>query len=400
MTLNELLRQATLCPYARPRYAYMAPLYRQAKTIAWDYLRHYASPIPGTSFNEAELSASLPNGAKIELLGAQDYDYLRGRYLDGIVLDEYAYMPPQAWTQAIKPALVDRQGFAIFIGTPRGRNHFLEQEGGPFLTGFWPASRTGIVPDDELQLARTEMTPEEYAQEFECSFEAAITGAYYAQELAEARSAGRIRAVPWDPHADGVETWWDLGYTDATAIVYTQQVGREIHVIDFTEDSGRELAFYVRALRERPYIYKRHHLPHDAQAKHQAADGDTIEQQLRRLGLQPLQVHPANKVLDGINQARTLFRRCWFDETKCARLIDALGGYHAKHDDKHQIDKREPEHDQYSHAADAFRYMAAGLRDVQPGERWRQPYHARTAFNPLTHGTARRPPLLRTGPFA
>ena len=126
MTINETLRQAAQCVLERPRFAYMAPLYRQAKTIAWDYLRHYASPIPGVEFNEQELACTLPNGARIELLGAQDYHYLRGRYLDGIVLDEYAYMIPEAWTQVIRPALVDRKGWAVFIGTPLGRNHFFE----------------------------------------------------------------------------------------------------------------------------------------------------------------------------------------------------------------------------------------------------------------------------------
>jgi hypothetical protein len=395
MCLNELLRQAVRCPHPRPRYAYLAPLYRQAKTIAWDYLRHYASPIPGTVFNEAELSCTLPNQARLELLGAQDYHYLRGRYLDGIVLDEYAFMSPEAWSQVIRPALVDREGFAIFIGTPLGRNHFhalyeKARERPEFLTALWPASRTGIVPEAELEAARQDMTPEEYAQEFECSFEAAIRGAYYARELAACRAAGRIRAVAWEPGIE-VETWWDLGHTDATAIVYTQQVGREVHVLDYTEDRGKDLAFYVKAVRERPYVYKRHHLPHDATAKHLAAGGHSIDQQLTALGLRPTTVHPANEVLDGINQARLVFPRCWFDAVKCARLLDALATYHAKWDPVRQVEKPEPEHDWSSHACDAFRYLAAGLRaPFAQGDPRLKPYHARTAFNPITHGQRTR----------
>jgi phage terminase large subunit len=390
MAINELLRQAAGCVAPRPRYAYMAPLYRQAKTIAWDYLRYYAAPIPGTEFNEAELAATLPNGARIELLGAQDYHYLRGRYLDGICLDEYAYMAPEAWSQVIRPALVDRQGFALFIGTPLGRNHFhalyeKARARPEFLTACWPASVTGVVPEAELAAARLDMTPEEYAQEFECSFDAAIRGAYYARELATARAEQRIRAVPWEPTVE-VETWWDLGHTDATAIVYTQQVGREVHVLDYTEDRGKDLAFYVKAVRERPYIYRRHHLPHDATAKHLAAGGQSIDQQVRALGLRPTQVHPAGEVLDGIHQARTLFGRCWFDELKCARLVDALAFYHAKLDPLRQTEKPEPEHDWSSHAADAFRYMATGLRDAVQRERTARPYPARTEFNPLRYG--------------
>lgn len=367
MTINEELRQAATCTLPRPRYAYMAPLYRQAKSIAWDYLRHYAAPIPGVKFNEAELSATLPNEAKIELLGAQDYNYLRGRYLDGIVLDEYAYMPPEAWTSVIRPALVDRQGWAIFIGTPLGRNHFYQlyekaRANEAFYTAFWPASRTGILPLEELDAARADMPPDEYAQEFECSFEAAIRGAYYAEQLAAARNAGRLRTVSWEPTLE-VETWWDLGFTDATAIIFTQTVGREVHIIDYLEARGEPLPYYARELLNRPYLYGTHHLPHDAN-KTELGSGKTLIDQLRELRLKPLSVGQPLEVQEGIQAARVFFSRCWFDETKCARLVDCLASYRAEWDEKRQDFKDKPYHDQYSHGADAFRYLATGHRGV------------------------------------
>jgi len=398
MTINEQLRQAALCELPRPRYAYMAPLYRQAKTIAWDYVKHYAAPIPGVNFNEAELTCTLPNDAKIELLGAQDYDYLRGRYLDGIVLDEYAYMPPEAWTAVIRPALVDRQGWAIFIGTPLGRNHFYTlyeraKANVAFYTALWPASRTGIVPEEELAAARADMPPDEYAQEFECSFEAAIKGAYYADQLSTARLAGRIRTVAVETNLP-VETWWDIGFADATAIIFTQTVGREVHVIDYIEERHRPLAFYAKALQERPYLYGRHHLPHDAE-KTELGTGKSIFEQLRAMGLKPLTIGKALPVLDGIQTARMFFSRCWFDERRCYRLIDCLANYRSEWDEKKQDFKDKPYHDEWSHGADAFRYLAV---DHRPGTGLPTAPTVHSSFDVIDHNRQpHRRPRIKTG---
>jgi hypothetical protein len=394
MTVNELIRSAAQCPLDRPRYAYMAPLYRQAKAIAWDYLRHYAAPIPGVEFNSAELSATLPNGARIELLGAQDYDYLRGRYLDGIVLDEYAYMPPDAWSAVIRPALVDRQGFAIFIGTPLGRNHFhalyeRARQRDDLLTALWPASRTGIVPDDELAAARADMSPDLYAQEFECSFEAAIRGAYYATELNAARTSTRIRTIPWEPEVP-VETWWDIGFSDATAIIFTQTVGREVRLIDYLEAAGQALPAYVKALRDRPYLYRRHHLPHDAEQT-ELGSGRSIADQLRALGVRGITVGRSQDVLEGIQQARTFFARCWFDEAKCARLLDCLANYRSQWDEKRQDYKPQPYHDQWSHGADAFRYLAMD-HHLRPADAPRPTVYAHFDAIEYAHSEASRRP--------
>jgi hypothetical protein len=368
MCINELMRQAALCPQERPRYAYMAPLYRQAKTIAWDYLRHYAGVIPGMDFNEAELAATMPNGARIELLGAQDYHYLRGRYLDGIVLDEYAYMVPEAWTQVIRPALVDRKGWAVFIGTPLGRNHFFElyekaRARPEFLTAMWPASRTGIVPADELEAARRDMAPEEYQQEFECSFEAAIRGAYYAKEITAARADGRIRPIPIEPSIP-VETWWDIGFRDATAIIFTQTVGREIRLVDYVEESGQALPYYAKTLQERPYLYARHHLPHDAE-KTELGTGKSIYEQLRAMGVKPLTIGRALPVMDGIQTARVFLARCWVDERRCARLLDRLATYRAEWDEKRQMFKDKPYHDPACLAGETELVTPYGMRQVQ-----------------------------------
>jgi phage terminase large subunit len=368
MAINELIRQAITCEKERPRYAYMAPLYKQAKEIAWDYLKHYAGAIPGAHFNESELRADLPNGARIKLLGAENADALRGIYLDGVVADEYAYMSPEVMPAVVRPALADRKGFVIFLGTPLGRNHFHKlwetmRAREDTVTALWRASETNVLDPEELERARAEMTPELYAQEFECSFEAAIQGAYYARELEGARASGRIRTVPWEP-AIPVDTYWDLGWDDATGVAFVQRIGRELHFLEYVEDRNRDLAYYANVIQSRPFVYGRHYLPHDADA-HELGSGKTRTEILEGLGVKPITVMGRNEPLDGINQGRLLFPRCWFDERKCARMLDALGAYRAQWDGKRMAFKEDPYHDWTSHPADVFRLAAIATRDFR-----------------------------------
>jgi hypothetical protein len=383
MAVNQLIRSAIECPHPSPRYAYMAPLYKQAKAIAWDYMRQFAGPIEGARFHESELRVELPGDRRITLLGADNPDSLRGIYLDGVVLDEYALMNPSVWQAVIRPTLVDRQGFAVFLGTPLGRNHFHElyekaRERDDVLAMLYRASETGVVAADELAIARDEMGPDLYAQEFECSFDAAIQGAYYARQMEQVRAEGRIRTVPWQP-ALPVDTFWDLGISDSTAILMVQQAGTEVHVIDYLEDHGQELAHYARELDRRPYLWGEDVLPHDGGAK-QLATGKTLAQQLRELGRKRVRVLGQADVEPGIEAARRLFARCWFDEGKTRRLVDALSQYRRAWNPATQSYADRPLHDWTSHGADAFRYLAMGLRSGDAGPRQS---HARSAFDPM-----------------
>jgi phage terminase large subunit len=206
---------------ANARYAYIAPLYSQAKAVAWDYLRRYAEPLMSKA-NETELRVELVNGAQIRLYGADNPDTLRGIALDGVVLDEVADMRPRVWAEILRPALADRKGWAVFIGTPRGHNTFYDiwqdaQGREDWYTLRLKASETHIVADDELKSAREQMSDDQYAQEWETSFEAAIVGAYYGKEMLEAETEGRIGNVPVEKGAL-VHTAWDLGIGDSTAI--------------------------------------------------------------------------------------------------------------------------------------------------------------------------------------
>ena len=367
-TINDTIRAALINPrqYPPPRYSYVAPTYTQAKDVAWNYLKHFSAVIPGYKTSESELWVEYPNGARIRLYGADNYERLRGLYNDGVVIDEPAQIDPRAWPEVIRPTLSDYQGWASFIGTPAGRDWFYKidrDENGELLPDWFrltlKASETGIIAPDELKSLRTGLSEEQYAQEFECSFDAAVVGAYYGKLMQQAHDDKRITGVPYEPTAQ-VWTAWDLGMRDATAIWFCQVVGKEIRIIDYYESSGADLAHYVQQLRDRKYVYAGHIVPHDAQAK-ELGTGKSRLEVLESLGLNNVTVAPMHRVEDGINGVRVFIPKCWFDEKKCSRGIDALKLYRAEFDDKLQSFKPRPVHDWASHGADAFRYLAMTL---------------------------------------
>lgn len=364
--VNDLQDGALRCDKVRPRFAYLSPYLKQSKTVAWDYLRAAMSPLRqlGADVNESELRVDYHNGGQVRLYGADNADALRGIYLDGVVLDEFADMDPRVWSEVIRPALADRQGWAVFIGTPKGRNEFFKiwnrsrSEKGWFSL-MLKASETGLITTDELELARRDLSEDQYAQEFECSFDAAIVGSYYGKLMAQAEREGRVTGVPYEATAE-VWTAWDLGIRDATAIWFAQTVGREVRIIDYYEASGADLGHYVREIKSKPYTYGGHIVPHDAQAK-ELGTGKTRLEVLESLGLTNLTVAPMHRVEDGINGSRVFLPKCWFDAKKCERGIEALKLYRSEYDDKLQALRPRPVHDWTSHAADAFRYLAMTL---------------------------------------
>ena len=380
LAINELIDRSLRCDLPNPRHAYLAPLRKQAKLIAWDYLKHYTATIPGRTANEAELRVDLPGGRRIYVEGADNPDALRGGYLDGAVLDEYGQMPPSTWREVIRPMLADRKGWALFIGTPKGRNEFhraydsalngfLKDDGSrlppdpEWFAALYKASQTNVLDVEELASAKRGMDEDEYAQEFECSFTAAIVGAYYAKEMAAAEADKRITSVPYDP-AVPVHTGWDLGHRDSTAIWFAQYVGQEVHLIDYLESSGVGLDWYANELRKKPYNYAEPIWPHDGGAK-ELGTGKSRQETMASLGFHP-RVLPLQAVDDGINAARLMLPRCWFDKTKCERGIEALRSYHKEWDEKAGIFRASPKHDWSSHGADAFRYLALGIEKPRP----------------------------------
>lgn len=370
LAINELIKSALQCQLPNPRYAYIAPLFVQSKAVAWDYVKHFTAPLPDVGKNEAELRVDLPNGARISLYGAENPDRLRGLYFDGVVLDEYADMSPRMWSEVIRPAISDRKGWALFIGTPKGRNQFWQiynnaKTDEEWYSAIFPASKTGIVDADELKAARKMMTEEQYNQEFECSFQAALIGAYYGREISLLEANKQVTNVAWEKELE-VHTAWDLGMDDATAIWFAQRVNNEIRLIDYYENSGCGLDHYAKVLKDKPYVYGNHWLPHDAQVK-ELGTGKSRVETLRSLGINPI-VTPAQSVEDGINAVRMMLPRCWFDAVKTDRGLEALRQYQREWDDKLKTFKERPRHDWTSHASDAFRYLAFKVNQRPMGD--------------------------------
>jgi len=384
--LMDLVDAALRCKLPEPRFAYVAPYYAQAKDIAWTYLKRFTAPIPGAVANEAELRVDFPNGGRVRLYGADNYDRMRGIYLDGVVLDEPADFHPAAWPEVIRPRLSDRGGWGAFIGTPKGRNEFFRIREEARTAGDWfylelRADETGILSEAELADARKSLTPEQYAQEYLCSFDAAIVGAYYGRELAEAERAGRIRDLSRTQGLP-IYTAWDLGIGDSTAIWVFQIIGNEIHVLDYIENSSVPLAWYVKELNARGWGAKADFLPHDAKFRELGTGLSRVET-LGRLGRRPVLV-AQHKLEDGINAVRLVLPRMWFDAERCTVGLECLRQYRSEYDEKAKVFRNRPKHDWTSHGADAARYMAMAYREMKPAPKKPQPQPGKVEFAPLT----------------
>ncbi len=363
--INDMIKRAITDGKENGRYAYIAPYYNQAKSVAWDYLMRFSEPIR-TGQNISELWVELVNGARIRLFGADNADALRGLYFDGVVLDEYGDWRAGVYGTVIRPALSDRKGWSVFIGTPKGKNAFYQlwqdaEEQGWFKMQI-KASESGILDAEELADARRSMTDDAYAQEYECSFEASVVGAVYAKELATVRESDQITKVPYDP-ALPVHTAWDLGVGDSTAIVFWQQTGREVRVIDCYEASGEGLPHYASIIKNKPYKYGTHYAPHDIAVREFGSGRSRIDV-AREWGIYFVMA-PKQSLEDGIHAARMLLPRCWFDAKRCEALTEALHHYRWDVDNKTGDTKPRTVHDWSSHFADAYRYMALSMQEVQ-----------------------------------
>jgi hypothetical protein len=299
------------------------------------------------------------------LLGAENPDTIRGIYLDGCINDEYADFHPDVWSKVVRPALSDRLGWAVFIGTPKGHNDFkdkydLASQSPNWYTAIYKASDTKVLPQSELDDAKIEMGEEAYMQEYECSWTAALSGSYYAKYVDELRVNGKIGNVPYDP-ALVVNTYWDLGISDTTTIWFRQQFGNEYRYIDYYEMSGMGLEHYAKVLKEKPYTYERHVLPHDAEAR-SLDTGKTRVETLKSLGIR-VEVQNKQAVPDRINAGRVILPQCRFDAVKCAKGLDSLINYQRKWDSKNKIYSDTPLHNWASHGADSFGYSALDSRD-------------------------------------
>jgi hypothetical protein len=359
--LNHLIREAVLNEKETPRYAYIAPTYGQAKRVAWDYLVKYTTPLGGTN-NISELRVDFW-GRRIQLYGSDNPDSLRGQYFDGVIIDEVGDQNPKIWTDIVRPALTDRKGWCLFIGTPKGHNHFkelrdrAEKEDGWGLLEF-KASETGVVDEVELKAAKNEMGEDKYRQEFECSFDAAVEGSYYGQILNELEDKKHMQEIPRE-EISRTFTAWDLGMGDSTSIWVAQLVGTEVRLLDYYENHGVGLDHYVKWIKDNDYLKAEHILPHDVRVR-ELGTGKSRLEMLEESGLE-VKIAPRMGLDDGIQAVRRLLPRCWFNVPKVQTGLNCLRNYRRDYDEKRKIFYERPLHDWSSHGSDSFRYLALGL---------------------------------------
>lgn len=365
--VNDIIRAAITYQGPNGLFGYVAPYMNQARRIAWDYFKYYAQPVIKDA-NESQMTLTLVNGVKISLFGADNADSMRGLGFSGIYLDEYGDFKPSVFGNVIRPALSDKQGWAVFAGTPKGKNQFWEVfDTATRIPSEWfllrlPASSSGLLPAPELAAAKAQLSEDQYLQEYECSFEAAILGAFYGTEMRQAQDQGRIGQISYDANLP-VYTAWDLGYRDDTAIWFYQVLRGEVRVIDFFAVSGADIHYIAEAVRKKPYDYARHYLPHDARAKSLQTGRSIVEQLASYLDIKKLAVVPDIGLQSGIQAVRLMLPRVYFDGEKCHDGIEALRQYQREYDEDKKAYRQSPRHDWTSHPADAFRMLAVSWQE-------------------------------------
>jgi len=370
-------------------YWHMLPEAAQARRAIWDAVNPHSGlrrldeafpPAIRAAIREDEMRIRFVNGSTWQLVGSDNFNSLVGAPPAGLVFSEFALANPLAWDY-LRPILAENRGSALFMFTPRGRNHAWKlydlARGNPsWFAELLTVEDTGAIPPAVIAEERASgMSEDMIRQEYFCSFDAALPGAYYGKLLQQADDAGRIGRVPWAPDLL-THTAWDLGIGDSTAIWFCQIAGQEVRIVDYYENFGVGLDHYAKILREKPYVYGEHLLPHDAQVA-DLSTGRSRLQTLAGLGISGRVLPREPNIEDGINAVRNLLPRCWFDAAKCAHGLEALRQYRCDYDAERAIYSARPRHDWTSHAADAFRYLARGLPEPQrsqgPRERYAPP---------------------------
>ena len=358
---GQLIKDVIQCELIRPRVAYLAPTYRMAKSIAWDYFKSMLAPIPGVRYNISELTIDLPGDRRIVLAGSDNPDRLRGQYFDAVAVDEFADCSESLIPTVIRPALADRKGRLYLIGTVRGHNHLWETYERAVDSADWYTAN--LLPDytkaldaDELLLLREEMGAEAYRAELLNDPDAQVRGAFYAVTMRELMEDDRVTRIDYDPNIP-VNTAWDLGINDATAIWFIQELTSGEHrVIDYEEHENESFVSIIQGLQKKDYIYGEWVGPFDLDVR-EYSTGETRRSAARDIGVD-FTVAPRLPVADGIEATRRWLQRAWFDESRTEKGRRFLSLYRSMWDEKRRVLSRTPVHDETSHGADALRYYA------------------------------------------
>lgn len=373
---NALIKEALKTP---GNYFYIFPTYAQGKIALWDNLDNdgfrVINHIPDGLIkhkNNTEMKIELINGSTIKIIGAMKVDSIVGSNPRGIVFSEYSLIHPMVLGYLL-PIVQNNGGFLWINFTPRGDNHakelFDEYKDDPsWFVQKLTSKECGVLSEAELEKNRQDYFKiykdhSLFEQEFNTSFQAPLMGAYFANHISDLNAKGQIRIVSYDPSVP-VHTAWDLGIGDATAIWFFQLVGTEIHVIDYVEGSGQGLGYYVNEINSRNYVYGKHYLPHDGNAR-ELQTGMSRKDFLTKLGLNNIEVLELASLESGIEKVRQVLPRCWIDENKCEMGIRALKQYHRKFIEKLKKYADHPEHDWSSHGTDAFRQLAFAVDKIK-----------------------------------
>jgi len=369
------------CMYERVgAYYYFFPTYRQAKKVIWNGMTRdgfkftdYFPKELRKRTNEQEMLIEMKNGSIFQLVGTDKIDAVMGANPVGCVFSEWSLQNPTAWDYT-RPILAENGGWAVFIYTPRGKNHgHTSLETARAFPKIWHSEvltveDTKAIDPDILnqeydEIVRKDGNDSHYQQEYMCNFEVPIQGAYYATQLMLADEEGRITRVPYDENTP-VHTAWDLGMDDSMSIWFFQVVNKEIHFIDYYESSGEGINYYIKYLQDKKYIYGRHFAPHDIKVR-ELGTGKSRYEVAKGLGID-FEIGKNLAIEDGIQAVRNVLSRCWFDKEKTDRGLSALRSYHKEWDEDNQVFKRKPDHDWSSHGADAFRSFGVGYREMIP----------------------------------
>ena len=364
--LPEAKRNLTADP---PRVVHVLPERVQwSRTGLWDRLATAAAAIPGAEVLKSELAIRLPGGRVYQAGGMDNPDSWRGGYADEVIEDEADDVTAGGLDMVVEPMLADYGGVRLYAGTPKGNGRLQAHYDRAGHEAGWSRylltyRDTGVLADDAIGRLRMQLTPEEFAQELECSFTAPNSGAYYARYLDDAERQGRIRAVPWEPRLP-VITAWDLGMLDATAIWFLQLLpgSGEVRALRYIEASGEDLAYYARELAGTGYVFGQHHLPHDA-AVRELGTGRSRKEILEGLGVRPIHVGANLPLADGINATMALLPRMWWDAEGTALGRKHLRAYRRVWIEERGVWSSKPEHNAASHAADALRTFAVNYRE-------------------------------------
>ena len=366
-----------VCSIMRPGlYWHLFPTYNQGRKIAWEgmtktgrkFIDHFPKDNIEGQINNTEMRIRFKTGSVYQVVGSDNPDRLVGANPVGIILSEYALQDPRAWDY-IRPILLENEGWAVFIYTPRGRNHGYTllknaQKSPKWFSQVLSVTETGAVSEEAINEERESGMPEELIQqEFYCSFDAALVGAYYGNHMAMALENKRIGLFPYDSQLM-VHTAWDLGIGDQTVILFYQLCMGRIQIFDCYSMSGEGLQHYVNILQKghrAQYCYGNHYAPHDIQAR-DLSTGRTRLETAQSLGLR-FRVVPKVSIEDGIEAVRSIMSRIWWNEDKnTEHLIEAARQYRKEWDDKKRCFHDRPYHDWTSDFMDALRYLALSIR--------------------------------------